>query len=475
MNIKTKTNHSLSFYLLIIGIFLIVISPAFLSDGMFMDGLIYSALSNNLAKGLGTFWNPHLSSIFMSEFHEHPPLAFGIQSIFYNIFGDSRYIEKIYSFMTFVIVGFIIVKIWKHLNLKNAWIPLFVWILMPLNSWACPNNMLENTMSIFISLSVFFFLKTQQKLPVLFLFLSGFAIFLGALTKGFVAFFPWTLPFISWLILRHKKFVKMVFESFGLIIFSLIPLIIIILFWPEAKLSLQKYFNVQVIKSLQNVKTVDSRLYIVGTLFLELLPSIGICTIIIFWAWRKKLPIGITKEIYKPALVFFLLGLCGVLPIMVSMKQRSFYILATLPYFAIAIAMLINPLIDKLLTKQAEKFKKYNYFRWISVFVISVGIFMSLFFAAKIGRDKNEIEDTYTIIQKIPEGGIINILPETYTEFSLHGYYARYKNISLDPDLTQKREFFLVNIGLLSDSSILTGYHKLDLQTKEYQLFQKIE
>lgn len=267
----------------------------------------------------------------------------------------------------------------------------------------------------------------------------------------------------------------MIFESFGLIIFSLIPLIIIILFWPEAKLSLQKYFNVQVINSLQNVKTVDSRFFIVGTLFLELLPSIGICAIIMFWAWRKKLSIGITKEIYKPALVFFLLGLCGVLPIMVSMKQRSFYIIATLPYFAIAIAMLINPLIDKLLTKQIEKNKKHRYFSWISVFVISIGIFMSLFFAAKIGRDNNEIEDTYTIIQMIPEGGIINVLPETYTEFSLHGYFARYKNISLDPDLNQKREFFLVHNGLLSDSSIINGYHKLDLQTKEYQLFQKIE
>ena len=40
-----------------------------------MDGLMYSAISKNLANGIGTFWNPYLSETLFPEFHEHPPLV----------------------------------------------------------------------------------------------------------------------------------------------------------------------------------------------------------------------------------------------------------------------------------------------------------------------------------------------------------------------------------------------------------------
>jgi hypothetical protein len=48
-------------YILIIGFFIIIASPSLLSEGMFMDGLIYANISANLAKGLGSFWSPHFS------------------------------------------------------------------------------------------------------------------------------------------------------------------------------------------------------------------------------------------------------------------------------------------------------------------------------------------------------------------------------------------------------------------------------
>ena len=49
------------FYLLVVCLFLLVMLPSLLSDGMFMDGLLYAAIAKNLAHGLGTFWSPHLS------------------------------------------------------------------------------------------------------------------------------------------------------------------------------------------------------------------------------------------------------------------------------------------------------------------------------------------------------------------------------------------------------------------------------
>ena len=46
--------------------------------------------------------------------------------------------------------------IWKEINKQEimylSWVPLLYWIIVPLNSWACANNILENTMNIFVCL-----------------------------------------------------------------------------------------------------------------------------------------------------------------------------------------------------------------------------------------------------------------------------------------------------------------------------------
>lgn len=439
-----------------------------------MDGLIYSTIANNLANGIGTFWDLHFSSTCMADFNGHPPLALGLQSIFYTIFGGSRYIDKIYSLLTFVIVGLVILQIWKHLGLKNAWFPLFIWFLIPLVPWAISNNMLENTMSIFTSLSVLFYLKSQNNNKYLFVLFAGIMLALGFLTKGFVAFFPWTFPFLLWLLKRKESFLSMTFGTLGIIAFTIIPLIILVILWPEAKISLQTYMDVQVINSLKNTTSVGSRFYIIGKLFTELLPALGVCFILIIWGWCKKFPMSALKTNSKTALLFFLLGLNGVIPIMISMKQSGFYILATFPFFAISIGAMFTPLIEFVFDDKFYKTKRFLFFKWISFGIFICGVALSVYFANHIGRDKNKINDMYMVIDIIPAGTTINILPNMGQDWSLHGYYARYKNIALDPDINNKREYLLIQNNELSDSAIITGYEKIKLQTIDYGLYKRI-
>ena len=150
------------FYLSVFGILLIIISPNMLSDGMFMDGLFYAIISKNLANGVGDFWHLHLTKTLDPVFVVHPPLVFGLQSLFFKVFGDSIYVERIYSLLTYVVTGIIVVRIWKKLIKNNsnqtAWLPLLFWVITPVVFWAVPNN-IENTMMIFTSLSVLFILK----------------------------------------------------------------------------------------------------------------------------------------------------------------------------------------------------------------------------------------------------------------------------------------------------------------------------
>ncbi len=472
MRKNLNISQTVPFYFFIIGAFLLLISPQILSEGMFLDGLVYSTVTKNLANGIGTFWNPQFSATWLTDFHEHPPLAFGLQSLFFTFLGDSSYVDKIYSITTYVITGFILLKIWKTLGYRHGWLPLLCWFSIPLVSWACKNNVLENTMMIFTSLSVLFYLKSQKSNRLFYIFLSGLMLAFGFLTKGFVAFFPWTFPFFVWLLSRQKSFRDMLTDSLGIFLFTVLPLVALIIFSPEARWSLHKYFDKQVVYSLKNAVTVNSRFFIVKKLLLELIPVMGVCLLFILAGWQKKFPFATLKNNYKKAGVFILLGLAGVLPVMISMKQSGIYILTAFPFFAIGAGILLYPLTAFLLDTINYQSKKFLLFKFTGYGFFFIGVLLCLYFANHIGRDKTKIQDTHLILSKISYGSTVNVVPDLWWDWSLQGYFGRFKNVSLDSNLFNKREYLLVQNENYPDS-IIKYYTIIELQTTEYKLYKK--
>jgi hypothetical protein len=59
-----------------------------------------------------------------------------------------------------------------------------------------------------------------------------------------------------------------------------------------------------------------------------------------------------------------------------------------------------------------------------------------------------------------------------YGDWSLHAYFSRFKNISLDPDLPNKREYLLIKNEDYSDT-LSSKYKIIKLNTIDYQLFKK--
>jgi 4-amino-4-deoxy-L-arabinose transferase-like glycosyltransferase len=473
--ITKRITSSSPFYLFVIGIFFIIVSPNLLSEGVFMDGLIYATLANNLSKGIGTFWNPSFSKTFLADFHEHPPLVFGIQSLFFKVFGESRLIEKFYSLICLMLAGYSITKIWKTLNYKHSWLPLLFWLLIPLVSWACCNNMLENTMTVFTTLSILFYLKAQQKRHSLYILLSGAMISLGFLCKGFVAFFPWTFPFLFWSLPRTESSITfrcMTLESIAIFLFTIVPIFLLVVVFPEARNSLLKYLDVQVITSLKSSTTVDSRFFILLRLLKELIPAAIICLLFIFVASKQHFTFGLLRKDWKNALLFILFGLTGVLPIMVSMKQSGYYILATFPFFAIGLSILIYPIVAFLMVTINYKSKKFLIFKWVGATVFFVGMALILLNVKHFGRDKNKLHDVYLIMAKLPKRSIINIEKEMNQDWSLRGYFERYKNISLDASNEYKRDYLLVQYHSPEDT-LRKDYQLVPLATTDYKLFKK--
>ncbi|MGI6291011.1 MAG: ArnT family glycosyltransferase [Bacteroidales bacterium] len=464
-------NNLYPFYLSVFGIILIIISPSLLSDGMFLDGLLYAVISKNLANGIGDFWHLHLTKTLSPIFFEHPPLAFGLQSLFFKILGDSIFVEKLYSFLTYVVTGIIIVKIWKKLIVNNsnqtAWLPLLLWITIPLVFWAIPNNMLENTMMIFTSLSVLFILKSFENRRFLYLFLAGLSLFGAFLCKGFVGLFTFSFIFWIFIIKRNINFKRFFIDTSVLFFSALLPLIVLYFAVPESIDNILAYINKQVVGSVQNVQTVETRFFILIRLFLELIPMFLLIILLVAFTFKVKFSNSNIKWFW----VFLLLGLSGVIPIMISMKQRGFYILATFPLFSIAFALLIVERVDYLMKKINTKGVKFKIYKYASILIFAIGVSLVLYNSNKIGRDKDKIEDVHSVGDIVSKNTIIAIEPKIRTDWSLHGYFARYYSISLNHNVSANEKYLLVYKH--SDFEIPSQYALIPLELNNYELYEK--
>src|SRR6476620_9904104 len=110
--------------------------PRVVPQGMFVDGLLYSSISRNLAEGRGTWWLPFFSNTYWikgishDHYFENPPLLFWMQSVFFRILGYYWWVEKLYASLLLALNCFLISRIWKSV-LKNisgetsmSWLPV---------------------------------------------------------------------------------------------------------------------------------------------------------------------------------------------------------------------------------------------------------------------------------------------------------------------------------------------------------------
>jgi 4-amino-4-deoxy-L-arabinose transferase-like glycosyltransferase len=212
------------FWAFTISVFIIAILPSLIQDGMFIDGVQYATVSKNWANGLGTFWSPYISqnwsqnlySMGSEVFLENPPLVYAIQGIFFKVFGDGLYTERIYCLFTAILSAFLIVRIWKLVTRRNealqklSWLAILFWLSMPIVFRSFQMNVQENTMGIFILASIYFVLKGLEgnKRSYLYAILGGTLIFLSTLCKGLTGLFPLVVVGAYWLSGEKIKFPK---------------------------------------------------------------------------------------------------------------------------------------------------------------------------------------------------------------------------------------------------------------------------
>ncbi|HXD93708.1 MAG TPA: glycosyltransferase family 39 protein [Bacteroidia bacterium] len=471
-------NKPVVFWILTIAVINVLIISQLVQDGMFMDGMLYTAVSKNLSEGLGTFWNPHFSKTSMSSFHEQPPLYFGLLAVFYKVFGTSMYVERLFVFVFYTLTLVYICKLWKKLFItnakiaKNTWLPVLFYSVIPVCFWAYTNHVEEVVMCAFALMAIYYTyiaLFLNEKI-ILNLVLSGCFIFLASLTKGVQGLFPIACVAFYWLTTKNVSLKKTITYSF---ILAGVPALIyssLIFCNHNVYLSFEQYFTNRFVKTFNNFyATTNNRFEIIIRLITELLPILSV-SILIKLISKKNMPQNQQVVESKRKLWWLLaIGLSGSLPLAITTEQRGFYLVTALPYFALAISAWLAPTLTYLLDKinlQKTAFKFFSYSVALFLF-ISVGY--TVLQIGNFNRDKDLLTDIYAIGKVVPKGEMINVPKQTWDEWDIQGYFIRYFYISLD--VTQNKHPYFMMQKNLPDSLVPNGYKLYPLKNTLLDLY----
>ena len=472
---------NLPFILFTLGVFILLTLPVLLQDGMFMDGVQYACVSKNMAAGQGSFWQPFFSQTWWKSgsnvFLEHPPLGLWMQSLFFRVLGSSFYTERFYCFVMAVLNALMIVLIWRIFNKNSAeikrlsWMPVLFWITVPVCFWSFQNNMLENTMSLFTLAAVFFMLKAcfadSKKLPLL--IISGVFVFFATLTKGLPGLFPLLVIPLYWIFFRNTSFYKMALR-FIIVVTVPVAIYLLILLDNDAAQSLRFYFFDRLLYRISDEPTAASRFETPLRLLAELLPVMLLTFFTFLFLKIKKSKIARDTRSVKSALFFICIGLSASMPLMLTMVQKGFYFVPSLPFFAIGFALLLAVPISEIVFRIAQKKNAFKIIMVVSLLFLVGTLFFSVIRIGGFSRDKDVLQDVYTLGKVIPENTVVNIDDEVYNEWSVHCYLLRYFNISIKPSDKYPTCYYIRKKERKIDS--LSNLQLVILPTKKYDLYR---
>jgi 4-amino-4-deoxy-L-arabinose transferase-like glycosyltransferase len=463
-----------AFWIFTIAVFFALHVPSLIQDDMFLDGVTYAAISKNLAHGYGTFWMPHYTQTKDAVFHGHPPLVFGIQSLFFRVLGDSLYVERLFTLVMTLLSGVGIALCWHLLFEKTSyrsysWLPVLLWMITPLVLWSNKNNILENVVHLFAIFSVYFVSKSLLKGSLLSAFLGGVFIFLALLSKGPVGLFPLVVPFIFLFVFKCFEQSKAQLHSAIIIFVSITLFSFLIFILPEAKSNFESYFAAQLYPSISGLSggSESSRFSILVELFIELIVPATPLFLIILNSILDKERVNFINN--KTALYFLMIALSASLPILISSKLRKYYLTPSISFYVLAISALIVPHLDILFTAITDRMKvwlvRFSYLTLFSVLLFSVFRFGSF------KTEKPLIADSYKLSQIIPAKSIISATNDVNEDWRLIAYLSRIGYLSLENKIGN--DYFLARKSEEINANLLIDYTEMTLDLNGYKIFRK--
>ena len=436
--------------------------PRLAHRGMFVDGVTYAAIARNLAEGRGTFWAPHYTATLYPAFHEHPPLGLWLESLWFRVLGDHVFVERLYALTVALTTAALIVVFWRRLDgpakggppvhgeggrhaptdvgsgfSRTAWLPVLLWIAIPVVSWAAVGNLLEPTVSLFTLAAVLGVLQADRATTTGRALtsgaLSGLCVAAAFLTKGPVGLLPLIAPVVCPALFRHRRLWITLATQWTVVAASALTLAAI----PDARAALVQYLDQQVFAALAGRREVGPSFAVIKELLQGVAWPIAVAAgLFIASAGTFVRPSQATRD---RAVSLLLLGLAGSLPIAASVKQAGHYIVPAIPFFALAAAVALAPTVTATINHLTPR--RAVIVTTLSA-LIAVGAAVGAFVPA-VGRDRARLADLDALAADVPYGATIGICPEANDDWGLHAWFQRRFHASLDAASWRERAWLL--------------------------------
>ncbi len=466
-NLKRKSNF---WYYLLVALFLILFLSELVEQSMFIDGIWYAVIANNLAEGIGSFWQPQFSTTIFSSFHEHPPLIFGFQSLFFQFFGNHFWTERLFSLLIYGLSIGVIILLWRQTSkpkseLQKMWyLAIFFWQANIVSYFFLPANLLDTPLALFDALAIYLLLLSTKKSSAnICLLIAAFVLFLAVFPLAFLLFHYFIFkPYnLSIALYRIGILLSSLLLFFGILFFVV----------PESWASIQRYLDVQLLASLKGERRLyyfqNNRFFIVGQLLWTLMPMLLflLATSIFCKILNLKTAVGVVQNRY--AWLFLLTGLSASLPIMISPRQALPYLIPSLPYFSLAMGLWSANKVQSVMRFISNL--SFNWLRIMEGLALSLCIFGMVLSFQKYGqsnqRDYGLIQDAQTIGAVV---GQKNTIASTTYNMYISGYLMRLNQISLDTQSYNYPYLITPKNAPLNDPNFIP----IDAKTYEYLIYK---
>lgn len=313
--------------------------------GHFFDGVTYAGIARQMSMGIGTFDCPQYSPFLAPQFYGHLPLWLGWQALFFVLVGDAWWVEGLFLLVNLALHGLAFRWVWNEFRLAAGDTPLPSWravvalyLTVPTVSWAWSNNMLEVGVSFFSLLAVgasLTSLRTTRRHWWWWSIAAAWLTILATASKGVVGLFPLAsgMAWWWWKPLERRRIGR---SSAAMIVAFGGTLGMLALALPEAVHYVTKHLQIQLVPALKGELDVTTawRAKILWDALLNLLP-LGILTgLWIRWGWVDG------NDACRRAMWTWLwIALMATLPLCASLKQRTFYLVPAMPFYAMAAAV----------------------------------------------------------------------------------------------------------------------------------------
>jgi hypothetical protein len=427
--------------------------PALAQRGMFVDGVTYATIARNLARGVGSWWAPSYTQTVYTVFCEHLPLGFWLESLAFRLLGDHAATERIYSLVAALMTAALMTKVWRAAFRDDQdaqhfeWAPVLIWASVPFVVWGAVNNILEVTMAVFSTGAVLLTLEAlaspRARTGLASACAAGLATTAALLTKNPVGLFPLLLVPCAWALARPRASVSrvvMVWATMGAVVIAAVGLL---LAFEAPRHLITEFLNQQLLPAISGQRevandrfgVVRSIVYGIGKRMLTW-PAV---LLVVLLAMRRLPVLRLTHA--REAACFLGMALLASLPIMVSRKQATHYLIPSVPFYAMAVAAVCLDSLRLLSASLSERAAGAT--TTVMKAALPVVVVLALVLGPRFGRDRARLDDIDRIGQVVPAGSTIGVCPELAGDWGLHAYFARLQNVSLDPGAAAARAFVL--------------------------------